>query len=370
MKRKVHIRLPDTLTVPVLRHAVLGVDVLRGYARLCDLALISRADIFDQKTNPRGTQRDLSPKHARDAYLYIRNEEFAFWPEIFLCVRDANVISVSTPDANGLCRLTFKKTEIAKSSEIKISRVDGNHRLHFAGGDTEGYEPITKVVSFCLARSLTLDEEIKLFKDINNNQRRMSTSHLDNITTRLTEEEKLKYSDPPLYIAKKLATDLSSPLKGLVNEGGKPSAIHPLPLRGLKTGIGYMLSRPTNLTALEDRDAQFKVIRNYFLAIKKWIPEVFKEPQKHVALRGAGFWGVCFIGAEVIHRVLGSGSFQTEAMLEVLRSGKTWDWSNNGSFKGLSGRGGATEISGSVISEFQDKGGVSVKQLFKQIMDE
>ena len=59
-------------------------------------------------------------------------------------------------------------------------------------------------MSFCLAVDLTLDDEISLFRDINNNQNR-NTSHLDNIKTRLTSEERLMQQDPPLYTLSSLA---------------------------------------------------------------------------------------------------------------------------------------------------------------------
>ena len=361
----------DVLEIPVLRHKVLGVDVLRGYARLCDLARMSRADVYDQKTNPSGTQRDLSPKHARDAYLYVKTEEFAFWPEIFLCARSQDVISYSAIDSkDGFGHLTVELSSIRATQEILISRVDGNHRLHFAGGDYDGYTPIEKMVSFCLAYGLTQEEEIKLFRDINNNQRRMSTSHLDNITVRLSAEDALKRKEPHLYIAKRLSEDTSSPLYGLVYQGGRQIAGVPVPLRTLRTGINYMMSRPTRLTALDDPDAQYRVIRNYFEAVKKWVPEGWKEPKESLVLRGAGLWGICFIGAEVIDRALGDGKFKSEDMLRILRSGKSWDWSKNGEFKGLSGRGGAVAMRDKVVAEFQDEKGVSVKELFKRIMSD
>ena len=40
----------------------------RGSAPLAHLALLSQSDVFDQGTNPEGLQRDLSPKHASEAY--------------------------------------------------------------------------------------------------------------------------------------------------------------------------------------------------------------------------------------------------------------------------------------------------------------
>jgi len=57
-------------------------------------------------------------------------------------------------------------------------------------------------------------------------------------------------------------------------------------------------------------------------------------------------------------------------MLKVLRSGKKWDWSNEGEFKGLSGRGGAVRIRDLVVGELADETGVSVKSLFRKIMSD
>jgi hypothetical protein len=220
-----------------------------------------------------------------------------------------------------------------------------------------------------LAYELTLEQEIILFRDINDNQRRMNTSHLDNIEARLTPEERLKREEPDLYIAQRLSRDAGSPLHGMVYEGGKAQVGFYISLRALRTGIGYLLSRPTRVTALRDADAQYRVIRNYFDALKKWVPEAWVQPKKHLLLRGAGLWGACFIGAEVVDRVLSRGAFDAESMLEVLRSGRRWDWSNDGDFRGYSGRGGAAQISNNVTSELKDETGTSVKALFRKIMD-
>ena len=135
------------LKIDGISDKVLGVQVVRGFARLCDLATVSRADIYDAERNPTGTQRDLSPKHARDAYLYVRQEELAFWPEIFLNARDRSVWTFDA-DSNGRGTLQLDVDAILRSKSISISRVDGNHRLHYADGSFEGYPPLTKRVSF------------------------------------------------------------------------------------------------------------------------------------------------------------------------------------------------------------------------------
>lgn len=355
---------------PVLRGKVLGVNVYRGYAPLCTLAEISDADIYDQKKNPSGTQRDLSPKHAKDAYEYIKTQSLAFWPELFLCARNRDVLSYSpnsmeNPDI-GILIFDLKKIEELKS--IAISRVDGNHRLHYANGKAKGFSKIEKIVSFCIAYDLKPNEEIQLFKDINKNQKPMNTSHLDKIEVKLTAEEELKRRQPELFIAQKLASDNNSPLNGLVYEGGKKPVGVIVPLRGLKTGIQYLLSQSIQLPRLSDADAQYKVILNYFKAIKKWQESAWNNPKQHIILRGAGLWGICFLGSQVIDRTLSNSKFDTKTMLEILNSGKRWDFGNKGSFMGLSGRSGALEMSKKISRHLTDPNNISTSDLFKEIM--
>jgi len=360
------------LKLSVVRARVLGVNVYRGFASLADLADISKADIYDQQRNPKGTQRDLSPKHASDAHEYVKNRDLGFWPEVFLCARKKDVVTFYPVSAElaDLGTLEIDSTAVKTGGAIAISRIDGNHRLHYADGKESGYSRIEKMVSFCLAYDLSREEEIQLFRDINDNQKRMNTSHLDGIEVRLTPEEELKRRTPELYIAQQLSRDSGSPLRGRIFEGGKKPVGADIPLRGLKTGIEYMLSRSTQLPHLEDAEAQYRVIKNYFDATKKWQPKAWSSPKEYIMLRGSGLWAICFIGAQVIDRALLQGEFKASQMLAILRSGKDWDWGKKGDFKGLGGRGGALEISNRVTRRLQEGSGLSTKQLFDKIMAE
>ena len=361
---------PKTIICPAVRAKILGVNVYRGFANLCDLADISNADVYDQKENPRGTQRDLSPAHARNAYEYVKNRDFGFWPEVFLCARKKDVVTFN-PVSQELPELGILEVDVqatAKVQPIAISRVDGNHRLYYGDGGETGYSRVEKLVSFCLAYDLTRDEEIQLFKDINKNQKPMNTSHLDGIEVRLTPEEELKRRNPELYISQRLHRDSKSALYERVYEGGKKPVGVDIPLRGLKTGIQYMLSRSTQLPRLADVEAQYRVIRNYFAAVKQWQPKAWTTPREYILLRGAGLWAICFLGAQVIDRALIQDKFDSKYMLAILKSGKDWDWSRKGDFVGLSGRGGALEISNRVAKKLQDATRMSTKQLFDRIM--
>lgn len=366
------VKVPEKIELNCIRSMVLGVDVIRGFAKLCDLAAISRADVYDAKTNPTGTQRDLSPKHAREAYLYVRQESIGYWPEIFLCARNGEVVEIQpiSGGSEGDVKVTVDVRRIKNSSAVEISRVDGNHRLHFAGGEFDGYPPVEKLVSFSIAIGLTLEDEMRIFRDINNNQRRMNTSHLANIDVRLAGQDTLKFRNPKLYIANRLSEDHESPFYGLVYDGGKKDVAKIVPLKSLQSGLEYLFSQPTRLSAIDDVDLQFTIISNYFKALKLWESNCWLNPKEHLMLRGAGFWGVCFLGAEIIDRGLRRGVYKPEDLLGVLESGKRWDWTNKGDFSGFSGRGGAIKIRDKIVSEISDEESVSLRALMKQISDE
>ena len=129
-----------------------------------------------------------------------------------------------------------------------------------------------------------------------------------------------------------------------------------------------MLTRSTQLPRLDDAEAQYRVIRNFFSAFKQWQPKAWSEPKEYIVLRGSGLWAVCFIGAHVIDRALLQDKFDAEFMFTILKSGKDWDWSKGGDFRGLGGRQGALEISKSVTAKLEDEQRMSTKQLFENIM--
>ncbi|MGV3697417.1 DGQHR domain-containing protein [Flavobacterium sp.] len=355
---------------PVIRGKVLGVKVYRGYLKLNDLAQISKADIYDAKKNPKGTQRDLSTKHAKDAYEYIKNNDLGFWPEVFLCARNKKAITFKPIEGlnSDIGILEIDLNLIQKDKKISISRVDGNHRLHYGDGSDKNFPQIEKDVSFCLAFDLSLEEEIKLFKDINKNQKPMNTSHLDGIDIRLSPEEELKKRYPELYISQKLNEDKTSPFYQRIYDGGKKPVGVDIPLRAIKSGIQYMFSQSTQLHRLDDTDAQLKVVKNYFNATKKWIPDAWNKPKDYIALRGVGLWALCYLGAQVIDRGLLNGSFDESSFLKILNSGKKWDWSNKGDFKGMSGAQGAKEISNKVSRHLKEPNQLSTEELLKKIM--
>jgi len=365
--------MKKSIIFPVIKSEILGIITYRGSGKLSDISKISKADIYDEKKNPKGTQRGLKVQHAKSAYDYVKNNSIGFWPEVILNCRNSSVISFKPNDqvtGAGLLTVDLDKIErINKGKSIAISRVDGNHRLHFAKGDYEEFPPIEKNASFCLLVDLDLEREIQLFRDINNNLERMPTSHLDYITVRLTPEEELKKNNPSLYIAQKLDEDKESPFYRRISKTGKKSDERDIPLRSLNYGIQYLRSNTKELKTLSgsDADIEYELIKNYFLALKHWQPQAWEEPKEYLLLRGAGFWGACFLGGIIIDRCLLDGKWEVDDMINLLQSGKEWDWSNNGDFRAYSGRGGAVKISELVKERIPTKAGISFLTIREKI---
>ena len=354
--------MKGSLTVSAIQGSVLGISVYRGFARLSDLARISQPDVYDQERNPTGTQRDLNRKHAKDAYEYVKTSSLAFFPEIVLHARNESVLDFKplSQRNQSLGRLRIDAAGISKLGGVVLWRVDGNHRLFYADGHDPRFGALDDEVGFCIMFGLPETQaevakgELMLFRDINANQQGMNTSHLDSIALRTAEEE-LQARDPVLYIAERLMEDDDSPFKGMVYRGGTKPGTFMVPLRNLKTSAQFMRQRSKTLERF-DAAAQAKLIKRYWQAVREWMVEAWENPARYIALRGAGFWAVSFIGSDVIDLVATTGRVEVADMLAVLRSGREWDWSNAGDFRGYGGRAGAVEIANKVTKEFASEG--------------
>jgi DGQHR domain-containing protein len=358
----------------VLVGTCLGYEAFRGFAPLSEVAQISRADIFDQSKNRLGTQRNLSLQHARKAYQYVSDVEKAFFPELILNVRDSSYVRFVPLQGQAGVQygtLTFIR-DPAKTGKIIVSRLDGNHRLWFADGQEKGMDPVGRPVSFCLLTIEDLDKELELFRDINDNQMGMNTSHLQNITARLLGQKVLKVQNPALYIVQKLIKDKTSPLYRKVHEGGKVqkgATLSGLTIANLTSAVRDMLTRSTKLAQFPDADAQYKVIKNFWIAVKKWLPKAWNKPRDYAIFKGVGLYAISYVGIEVVDRSLLRGKFSSEDMLEYLNQMPPEPLASGGT-AAYSGRGGGRKLANDLIAHLEEEGEVSLSKLQKLILSE
>jgi DGQHR domain-containing protein len=359
---------------PVLLGKCLGHEAYRGFGPLSELATISRADIFDQDKNRSGTQRNLSVQHARRAYQYVTEKTEAFYPEMILNVRDKSFIRFTAKDEeNGV---KFGILEFVKdprvATDLVVSRLDGNHRLWFADGHEKDMEAVDRPVSFCFVTLENLNTELALFRDINDNQMGMNTSHLQNITARLLGEKALKVQNPALYIVQRLVKDKKSPLCGMVHEGGKVrkgATLAGLTIANLTSAVRDMLARSAKLTQFPDAEAQYAVIKNYWIALKVWLPDAWKNPRSWMIFKGVGLYAISYVGIEIIDRSLLKGKYSSQDMLEYLQQIPPEALATKETLP-YAGRGGGRKLANDLIANLEEEGEVSLSKLQKLILGE
>lgn len=343
----------------------------RGSAPLAHLAMISQPDIFDQVTNPEGLQRDLSPKHASEAYEYVNRKKVkAFpraFPEVVLNVRDKTILRLND-NPSGASTLHFSVEDI-KKGKVYVSRVDGNHRLFFAAGD-ERRDPLLAEIPFQIHVGLSREQERSLFVDINSNQKGLSSSHLAVMQNRLTADEIEIRDHLDRWIASRLSKDPQSPWHGMIHEGGSKKGTRQQGLTRLvnfasiQGGVSKMLSKTQYIHDLGDAELQYVVIRNYWRAVKSVFAEEWANPKKTLLLKNIGVWSFSILGATIIDRCMPLQQVDEEHFAHYLKQARSrFDWSKDATgdraISGMSGNKAALIIAAALAEELTSEGGTS-----------
>jgi hypothetical protein len=289
---------------PCLLGESLNLLVLRGYAGADVLAAISAPDIYDMVENPKGTQRNLNPAHARDARTYAiesgaveAGHDPRAFPELLLNVRDRAVVEVYTVGGNdspldfdsfadplaygriavvGL-RVYLNRLEFPlRTRSPQISRVDGNHRLsgfedlleELASGDNSN-DADFPIMPFALLVGLNQEQEAKLFRDVNGTPMKMETDYLLRIEIR---EEGSELKENPnkraLWIADELTKE-GRAFAGKVFFGGSPMGVKraqgkvpEVRFNSLRRAIDVQLSNSKKVAVFlrDNPDAQLRAI--------------------------------------------------------------------------------------------------------------
>lgn len=353
--------MPQTVTLIALESKNLDTTCYRGSAPLAQLTRVSHADVFDQDLNPDGLQRDLSKKHAADAYSYVARDPNPklprAFPEVVLNVRDRAVIS-RKEIGNGVVELTLDVDKIDAARTVKVSRVDGNHRLFFGAGDGKERAPLEAEVPFQLHIGLTKEQEAGLFSDINSEQKGLNTSHLAVIRTRITPEEVELHEHPARVFARRLANDEASPWKDLVHMGGSKAGAkeahvyRPVNFIALEHGVQRILRKSQYIGELEP-DAQYGLIRSYWMAVKAVYPEAFENPREYLVLKNLGVATFSQLGATVIDRCVIAGNVEVGHMVPFLIAAKAQvDWHReHADTSGMSGNRAVLLLAGRMSKE-------------------
>lgn len=362
----------------------LDTQCYRGYAPLAELAIISTADIFDQDTNKVGLQRDLSPSHAASAYEYVsrppdKDYPRAF-PEIVLNVRDESVLRIEPVEGDeDHVRLIFDVDAIRQARTVKVSRVDGNHRLYYSAGD-ERRQPVYLPAPFQIHVSLSKDQEASLFVDMNANQKGLNTSHLAWLVNRLSPEETEMKDHPERWIALRLAEDSGSPWHGIIHMGGSRAGareqglVRSVNLKSLEGGVKRTLGKSVYIHDLTDLKAHYILVRNFWHAVKETFAKEWREPKDFLILRNLGVLSLSILAGTIIDRCIAHQKVDVADMARYLsQCTTTWDWeaaaTGDRSVSGMSGNRAALIIAGRMAEELSDETGINFGDMTRQLAE-
>ena len=369
----------------------LNIQVLRGYATLDKLALISAADVFSQDANPEGTQRDANERHAKDVLNYAlasldaepATEPKAF-PEIILNVRDLNVVSVLGPSGEivdfnsssgvnqsfvGSLRIEVEKIDSSVTSDPQISRVDGNHRLlNVKKKIADEPDQEFPIIPFSMFIGLSPDQERAIFRDINGEQRPMATAHLDAIRLRLQSPQVMVQTESgqALWIAEQLQKTEDSPFYGLVFFGGDKTPftsnglqVPPVRINSLKTAVistlreSQLISTITTPSdapsspesSLSDAATLTKLLTRYWNSVRRAFPEAWQDKKNYILLQSIGLQAFSRLGGVIIDDQIQSKKFAQEDFDSVMLhiAGKI-DLSRTAGWEGFAGLAGTKVV--------------------------
>ncbi|MGB3480331.1 MAG: DGQHR domain-containing protein [bacterium] len=370
-KHKIH-KKGNITSLYAIASKCFGIISYRGYAPLSVLSRISMADEYDQVDNPAGTQRELNKRHAKDVYEYAKNSRNskALWPEIILNIRKKDAVKIQSkgkskgPKSSGIDMVKIqlvwgKIDEYKNSKEIAISRVDGNHRLYYAGGEINDkqFPRLSDIQSpFCIMWDISKADELRIFRDVNFEQKHLNTSHLYRIQTQTLTPDELWTDNKGLWLTNRLSQDTKSPFYTLVHKGGrkKRGQVYLIKQKSLLYAINKLLQKFPDHEVITDRDKLLLAIINYFNAIKSIWPKEWKDTKKYRLMSGTGLIAFGIVGGRLMSLLFhASGKLREEDFkkkLIQLRRRKSDFWRRDSPhLEGRTGRPGAEKIAEDIM---------------------
>ena len=306
-------------------------EVLLGFAAADLLCRLSFADIL-LEDKQEGYQRPINTRHSLDFRQYIRTPLSSTIP-LTLNLR---------PTANESWRITENRPgtvylEVDPSAGKVMAQVDCQHRLGYLND-------VSVILPFMCFIGLSVEEEMEVFGVINSKAKGLSRSLLDYHTAQLAES--LSEERPELYIALRLNNLEESPWFKRLKLGGKATAglKRIVSLRMMQQAIGEFLKK-TDILQTHTVDTAARTILDFWTAVRSVLPNQWEDHRHHMITKGIGLYSLMEIASDIFMEYRATNRDCSERVFAGALADfvDDIDWSTDGTFKGLGGKGGVTE---------------------------
>ena len=74
---------------------------------------------------------------------------------------------------------------------------------------------------------------------------------------------------------------------------------------------------------IDKRDPEFLLlIRNFWIAVSRWLPDAWRQPSKYIVFKGMGLYLVSHIGIDVIDRCVIKGEYKPADRVKYLNTSR------------------------------------------------
>jgi len=309
-----------------------GREVFLGFAPAAQLCRISFSDVLDETTGT-GYQRRFCSDHSLAFKRYIQGEGATTIPLTFNLRR-------GNPQRWLLDRRRNARLAVLKldaGGPPVMAQVDCQHRLGYLRES-----PIS--FPFMVFLGLTVEEEMRIFRDINGKAKGLNSSLLDYTEAKLAQDD-LGVAHPEIALALRLQEDSDSPWRHQLDLGGNRT-----------TGTQRIASLRTMQKAIrrfqreaQDDSASLEDVARRLIDFWNAVAQVYAypwlQPRRHLIRKGIGVYALMSMAGLLVREARNRKRRVDRAFfIEKLSDfSDRIDWSNKGPMKGFGGAHGADQ---------------------------
>jgi len=305
-------------------------EVFLGFANGSVLSRISFSDVLDEATRT-GYQRRFCKEHSLSFKRYIQSAGATTIPLTFNLRGDRSDLWSLEREQNS-SRAVLK---LSVTSLPVMAQVDCQHRLGYLRESTIPFAFMTFI-------SLPVEEEMRIFRDINGKAKGLSGSLLDYTGAKLAQKD-LAVAHPSISLALRLQEDSDSPWQHKLDLGGDRTSgtKRVASLRMMEKAIRRF--QKAARAERDDVEQLGKQLIDFWKAVAVVYPNEWAHPRKHLLTKGIGVYALMSIAGVLVHEAKESKRVvDQDFFIEKLSDfADSINWSNDGEMKGFGGASGA-----------------------------